>query len=137
METGEPSEYSQGLIVFLDIEAGIDDHRVHDIGAVRSDGATLHTASRSELLEFLRGADYVCGHNVVHHDALLVADVLAQLGSESREEGRSGAFGFFPFWSRLAGVAAGRGAEASSAGGHALCVSPAFPEAALSPPCEG
>ncbi len=108
METGEPSEYSQGLIVFLDIEAGIDDHRVHDIGAVRSDGATLHTASRSELLEFLRGADFVCGHNVVHHDALLVADILAQLGSEAREEGRTGAFGFFRF---------GRGSQASQRGG--------------------
>lgn len=71
-------------IVFLDIEAGIDDHKVHDIGALRGDGATLHTPSRSALLEFLRGAEYICGHNIVHHDATFVADIIRQSASPAQ-----------------------------------------------------
>lgn len=58
-----------GNYAFVDAEVGMKDHKVHDIGAVRHDGAVLHTASRKELEAFLYGVDYVCGHNIVHHDA--------------------------------------------------------------------
>lgn len=97
METDYATVFPQGIIVFLDIESGIDDHKVHDIGALRSDGATLHTSSRSELLAFLQGADYVCGHNIVHHDALMVADILAQVAQEPVEAGGGRTFGLFRF----------------------------------------
>lgn len=56
--------------VFVDVEAGVMDHKIHDIGAVRYDGATFHKASKIELKNFLQGTDYVCGHNIVHHDAV-------------------------------------------------------------------
>ena len=56
--------------VFVDVETGLKDHRIHDIGAVRYDGATFHKASKMELRDFLQGTDYVCGHNIVHHDAV-------------------------------------------------------------------
>lgn len=56
--------------VFVDVETGLKDHRIHDIGAVRYDGATFHKASKMELKDFLQGTDYVCGHNIVHHDAV-------------------------------------------------------------------
>lgn len=55
--------------VFVDIEVGLKDRKVHDIGALRHDGATFHKSSKPELLDFLRSADFVCGHNIVHHDA--------------------------------------------------------------------
>ncbi len=55
---------------FVDAEVGMKDHKVHDIGALRPDGSYFHKASKSELLNFLRGIDYVCGHNIIHHDAL-------------------------------------------------------------------
>lgn len=54
---------------FVDAEVGTNDHKVHDIGALRHDGAFLHTASKTELRTFLQDVDYVCGHNIVHHDA--------------------------------------------------------------------
>lgn len=53
----------------VDAEVGMKDNRVHDIGALRHDGATFHKAQKAELLEFLHGVDFVCGHNIVHHDA--------------------------------------------------------------------
>ncbi len=53
----------------VDVEVGLKDHKIHDIGALRYDGATFHKASRLAAMEFLGGVDYVCGHNIVHHDA--------------------------------------------------------------------
>lgn len=54
----------------VDAEVGINDHRVHDIGGVRYDEAIFHQASKDGLIEFLRDVVFVCGHNLVHHDAL-------------------------------------------------------------------
>ncbi|MCM1510126.1 MAG: RecQ family ATP-dependent DNA helicase [Clostridium sp.] len=53
----------------IDIEVGVKDRKIHDIGALRHDGAIFHKASQNELLEFLTGIDYICGHNIIHHDA--------------------------------------------------------------------
>lgn len=57
------------LYAFIDAEIGLKDHRVHDIGALRYDGATFHQPSKAQLIDFLSGVDFVCGHNIVHHDA--------------------------------------------------------------------
>ena len=64
---------------FIDVEVGLNDHRIHDIGALRCDGAIFHSAKRSELLVFLKDVDFVCGHNIIHHDAkYLFGDVAHQ-----------------------------------------------------------
>ena len=48
----------------VDVEVGLKNHKIHDIGALRHDGATYHKASKKELFEFLSGTDYICGHNI-------------------------------------------------------------------------
>lgn len=48
----------------VDVEVGLKDHKIHDIGAFRQDGATFHKASKEELFEFLHDTDYLCGHNI-------------------------------------------------------------------------
>ena len=53
----------------IDTEVGLRDHKIHDIGALRYDGAVYHDASRQGLEPFLSDVDYLCGHNIVHHDA--------------------------------------------------------------------
>lgn len=53
----------------VDVEVGLKDHKIHDIGALRHDGATFHKNSKEELFAFLRGTRYLCGHNIIHHDA--------------------------------------------------------------------
>ena len=63
-------------VVFFDTEIGVDDKKIHDIGAVRSDKGTLHTASVSDFCAFAANADFLCGHNVVHHDMKYLAPVV-------------------------------------------------------------
>ena len=62
-------------VVFFDTEIGVDDKKIHDIGAVRSDKGTLHTASVSDFCAFAADVDFLCGHNVVHHDMKYLAPV--------------------------------------------------------------
>ena len=53
----------------VDCEVGLNDKLSHDIGALRWDGAIFHSADKHALMHFLDGVDYVCGHNIIHHDA--------------------------------------------------------------------
>ena len=54
---------------FVDVEVGLKDHKIHDIGALRWDRAIFHSANKRELMDFLKGVDFICGHNIIHHDA--------------------------------------------------------------------
>lgn len=63
-------------IVFIDSEIGVEDRKVLDLGAVRPDGAKFHAASLPQFAAFLEGADFVCGHNIVHHDLRYLAPLL-------------------------------------------------------------
>lgn len=53
---------------FVDVEVGVHDKKIHDIGAVRWDGAVYHAAGKPELMTFLKNVDFICGHNIIHHD---------------------------------------------------------------------
>ena len=61
--------YDTPRYAIVDIEIGLRDHKIHDIGSLRHDGATFHKTSKKELFEFLKDIDYICGHNIIHHDA--------------------------------------------------------------------
>lgn len=54
---------------FVDVEVSMADGKLKDIGAVRYDDALVHTHLLQNVLVFLEGVDYICGHNIVHHDA--------------------------------------------------------------------
>lgn len=48
-----PEPYSHApRYAVIDTEIGLNDHKVHDIGALRHDGAVFHKSSKSELLSF-------------------------------------------------------------------------------------
>lgn len=53
---------------FVDVEVGLKDKRIHDIGILRWDGAKYHSADKMAAISFLEDVDFVCGHNVIHHD---------------------------------------------------------------------
>ncbi len=53
----------------VDCEVGLRDKKIHDIGSLRWDGAVFHSADKHTMKEFLDGVDYICGHNIIHHDA--------------------------------------------------------------------
>ena len=53
---------------FVDVEVGLKDKRIHGIGILRWDGAKYHSADKRAAISFLEDVDFVCGHNVIHHD---------------------------------------------------------------------
>ena len=59
-------------IVFIDSEVGADDKKIYDLGAVRSDRATFHSASVRDFCAFISATDFICGHNIVHHDMVFL-----------------------------------------------------------------
>ena len=64
-----PMPYKLPRYAVVDVEIGFEDHKIHDIGAIRYDNATFRKTSKKELFNFLRDVEYICGHNIIHHDA--------------------------------------------------------------------
>ena len=56
------------MIVFIDTEVNPQTKRVADYGAVREDGAVLHTHSKADFDTFVSKSDTICGHNIINHD---------------------------------------------------------------------
>lgn len=61
-------------IVFWDVEASVKTKRIMDIGAVDNEGAVFHNAYVFNFLQFLYRADFICGHNIIHHDLKMVQE---------------------------------------------------------------
>lgn len=66
--TGKGPSYQASQIVFIDTEVGIESQKVKEYGAVRDDGAVLHTKSKKGFEEFVAKSKIICGHNIIHHD---------------------------------------------------------------------
>lgn len=66
-----PEKLDTSKFAFVDVEVGMKDHKIHDIGAIRYDNATYHGTSTKDLATFLMSGhiEFICGHNIVHHDA--------------------------------------------------------------------
>ena len=56
------------MLVFIDTEVDVDSQKVQDYGAVRDDGAVLHTQSETEFNTFVSACSTLCGHNILNHD---------------------------------------------------------------------
>lgn len=56
------------MLAFIDVEVGFTDKKVFDYGAVKEDGAVLHTRSVAEFNAFISSCDALCGHNILNHD---------------------------------------------------------------------
>ena len=56
------------MIAFIDTEVNPQTKKVADYGAVREDGAVLHSRSKVDFDAFVSGCDTVCGHNIINHD---------------------------------------------------------------------
>lgn len=68
------ASYDASRYSFVDIETGLSDKKIHDIGAMRWDDAVYHSADKKGLLSFLKDVDFVCGHNIIRHDAKYLFD---------------------------------------------------------------
>ncbi len=55
-------------IAIIDTEVDVKSKKILDFGGVTQNGSQFHSGSTSELLDFIRGKDYLCGHNIINHD---------------------------------------------------------------------
>lgn len=59
-------------IFFVDTEVSETDDKVYDFGVVNENDDKLHTGSAHEFYSFIASADYICGHNIIDHDAKFI-----------------------------------------------------------------
>lgn len=55
-------------ITFIDTELGSGSYEIRDIGAYREPNEEFHSKSLSEFRSFLKGTEFICGHNIFLHD---------------------------------------------------------------------
>lgn len=77
-------------IVFVDTEIDPTKESVEDIGAIRAsfpvrstNGTKFHSNNLQELKEFLKGAAYVCGHNIINFDLKYIMPQVEDAGVRS------------------------------------------------------
>ena len=66
------------MIAFIDTEVDVNSKIVQDYGAVREDGAVLHTQSAREFEAFVSSCDTLCGYNIINHDLKYLEQSLSQ-----------------------------------------------------------
>ena len=67
-------------ITFIDTEIEPNSGKILDIGCIKADGSIFHRASAAACVEFLKGARFVCGHNIFNHDIKYIQNLLDQVG---------------------------------------------------------
>ena len=56
-------------ICFIDTEVSEVDNKAYDFGVVNENNNKLHTGSAYEFQNFIADSEYLCGHNIINHDA--------------------------------------------------------------------
>jgi ATP-dependent DNA helicase RecQ len=67
-------------IAFVDTEIEPKSGRILDIGSVKGDGNSFHKASVTEFIQFINGAQFICGHNIFNHDIKYIGKALNDAG---------------------------------------------------------
>lgn len=67
-------------IVFFDTEIEPKSRKILDIGAITAAGSQFHSANAAEFSAFLKGIEYLCGHNIFNHDLIYLGKLIAQAG---------------------------------------------------------
>lgn len=68
------------LITFIDTEIEHKSQKILDIGCIKSDGNSFHSNSISEFIKFLRGTQFICGHNILNHDLQYIYNAVTDAG---------------------------------------------------------
>lgn len=70
-------------IAFIDTEIELISRKILDIGGVKGDGNQFHSNSINDLTTFLRGTEFVCGHNIFNHDLKYIQKAVTDAGINS------------------------------------------------------
>jgi len=67
-------------IVFLDTEIESKSRKVLDIGGVKDNGSSFHSSSIDDFITFLKGTQFLCGHNIINHDLKYIENAVVDAG---------------------------------------------------------
>lgn len=70
-----PSAKKDHVVAFIDTEVSADGRKVYDFGAFIEPEEKFHSPSKNEFAKFIRNAEYLCGHNILHHDLKFLTDI--------------------------------------------------------------
>jgi ATP-dependent DNA helicase RecQ len=67
-------------IVFVDTEIEPKSRKILDIGSVKDNGSSFHSSSVADFIVFLKGTQFICGHNIFNHDLKYIQNVVNDAG---------------------------------------------------------
>ncbi len=67
-------------IAFIDTEVEPKSGIILDIGSVGGDGSQFHSNSIADFIDFLKGTQFVCGHNIFNHDLKYIEHAIVDAG---------------------------------------------------------
>jgi len=76
----EPEKPLVNSIAFIDIEISPKERKILDIGSIKGNGSSFHNPSVSRFIRFLDGTQFICGHNIIHHDLKYIGRALSDAG---------------------------------------------------------
>ena len=70
-------------IAFIDTEIEPRSRKIHDIGGIKDNGNTFHSNSINGFINFLKDTQFICGHNILHHDLNYIQTSVNEAGIKS------------------------------------------------------
>lgn len=70
-------------IIYFDTEIDIHHKKILDIGAITENGSSFHSANTRDFINFIRGAEFLCGHNIIKHDFIYTRSAIREAGVNS------------------------------------------------------
>ena len=67
-------------IAFIDTEIDPRSKKILDIGGIKNDGNYFHSSSLDDFIRFLKGTQFICGHNIINHDIKYIQDAVRNAG---------------------------------------------------------
>jgi ATP-dependent DNA helicase RecQ len=75
--------FNSKSIAFIDTEIEPNSGKILDIGGIKDDGQSFHSNSISNFIAFLRGTEFICGHNIFNHDLKYIQKAITDAGVSS------------------------------------------------------
>jgi ATP-dependent DNA helicase RecQ len=67
-------------IAFIDTEIDFISRKILDIGGVKDNGNYFHSNSTTDFTTFLKGTEFICGHNILNHDLKYIEKAVTDAG---------------------------------------------------------
>lgn len=67
-------------IAFIDTEIEPKNRKILDIGGIKNSGDSFHSTSVPDFITFLKGTQFICGHNIFNHDLKYIQKAVNDAG---------------------------------------------------------